>query len=328
VAHSASGFTLNTSNLASKVLVLDEAPGHAEAIKQICDEHNLIALKVRLDRILPVLDMNIDLGGIFLSEDYGGSREHCVQIIRDIHQARPELPLFIRCEVAPVENPLPVELQRACKAYFSLKDLDPLRGAISQYIFSQSYPASLVKGFEEISIPMLSSVFSSHDVRAEAPCIVHDRIIFGEVFSLIPLEGSWCRGYMMIQAEENPVLEVLADIGFEKEDLGFRDINSLLGETTNLIWGAFKNRYLSRSGEGDISQVQVPLIINHLHKYISFGTENPQLCFTYRLTHRQSGHSFKLVQRFVFNLRWIPEEFHETVQSVESFVQTGELEFF
>ena len=38
---------------------------------------------------------------------------------------------------------------------------------------------------------------------------MRDRIIFGEVFSLIPLESTWCRGYMMMQAEEQPILDLL-----------------------------------------------------------------------------------------------------------------------
>ena len=56
-----------------------------------------------------------------------------------------------------------------------------------------------------------------------------------------------------------------------------------MAEITNLIWGAFKNRYI---GDGDrlARSAQVPLIVNHKHKYISFGTSNPQLCFRFTLT--------------------------------------------
>jgi hypothetical protein len=34
-------------NPVSKVLVLDNSPEHAPLIKQFCDAHNLVALKVR-----------------------------------------------------------------------------------------------------------------------------------------------------------------------------------------------------------------------------------------------------------------------------------------
>ena len=65
----------------------------------------------------------------------------------------------------------------------------------------------------------------------ETPYIVRDRIIFGEVFSLIPLESSWCRGYMMLQTEEQ------ADSGFFEllpaiaGKLDFRTANSFLGRS-------------------------------------------------------------------------------------------------
>jgi hypothetical protein len=56
------------------------------------------------------------------------------------------------------------------------------------------------------------------------------------VFSLIPLESSWCRGYMMLQTEEEPILGMLnSDPLFPESN--FRDVNALLGEITNLIWG-------------------------------------------------------------------------------------------
>ena len=55
----------------------------------------------------------------------------------------------------------------------------------------------------------------------------------------------------------------------------------------------------------------MPLIVNHKHKYISFGTDNPQLCFLYTLTDETSGRSVKLYQRFIFNLNWSPEDFRK-----------------
>ena len=107
----------------------------------------------------------------------------------------------------------------------------------------------------------------------------------------------------------------------------FRDLNDLLGELTNMIWGAFKNRFL---GEVDPTraQVQVPLLVNHRQKYISFGSDNPQLCFVYELTDEQSGRSVKLHQRFVFSLSWSPEEFSEIAEQPGASVGAGELDLF
>jgi len=102
----------------------------------------------------------------------------------------------------------------------------------------------------------------------------------------------------------------------------------LLGEITNLIWGSFKGRYFGNTAASCDSQIQVPLIVNHKHKYISFGTENPQLCFLYLLKDEATGRSAKLYQRFIFNLNWSPEDFKEIKRGVEELVESGELEMF
>jgi len=157
---------------------------------------------------------------------------------------------------------------------------------------------------------------------------VRDRVIFGELFSLMPLESAWCRGYMMLQTEEDPLVELLTRTGPPGAQDSFRHVNDLLGETTNLIWGAFKNRFI---GDGKLSaahQVQVPLVVNHRHKYISFGTENPQLCFRYTLTDEASRRSWAIYERFVFNLEWSPDQFQEMPRDVAGLVESGEMELF
>jgi hypothetical protein len=110
--------------------------------------------------------------------------------------------------------------------------------------------------------------------------------------------------------------------------INFRQVNDLLSEITNLIWGAFKNRYIGDGKGTATSQVQVPLLVNHKHKYISFGTENPQLCFRFTLTDPVSARSTALFARFVFNLSWSPEDFREIPQEVAGLVDSGELELF
>jgi hypothetical protein len=165
-------------------------------------------------------------------------------------------------------------------------------------------------------------------IELDTPYIVRDRLIFGELFSLMPLESAWCRGYMMLQTEEGPLLELLARDAEPEAGAAFRKVNDLLGEVTNLIWGAFKNRYIG-DGKAPVGrQVQVPLLVNHKHKYISFGTENPQLCFRYTLTDESTGRALTLYQRFAFNLEWSPDDFTEITQDVAGLVESGELELF
>ena len=110
--------------------------------------------------------------------------------------------------------------------------------------------------------------------------------------------------------------------------VGFRDVNDLLGEITNLIWGAFKNRYIGDAARAAAKQVQVPVIVNHKHRYISFGSENPQLCFRFTLTDPTSDVATTLYARFVFNLSWSPEDFKEIPQEAAGLVESGELELF
>lgn len=311
----------------SKVLVLDNDVNCLESIKRFCDANALVPLKVRRNRLMSVLRSNIDLGAILLAEDYGASPDDSAQIAMRIHTVRPELPIILRRNGAVTLDDVDEALRRVCCAAYGVQDMSVLRPVLDEYIFSLVYPNALVRGISEITESVLAGQFPSCTAEWGTPYIVRDRVIFGEVFSLIPLESPWCRGYMMLQTEEAPILRWL-NTREGDEDAGFRAVNNLLGEITNLVWGGFKNRYVGDAGPHAAAQIQVPLIVNHKHKYISFGTENPQLCFLYTLTDDATGSLIRLYQRFVFNLSWAPEEFAEIVPDSSGFVESGELELF
>ena len=319
---------MNENKPVSKVLVLEDCPAHVEAIRQFCDENNLIGVKVAKSRLASALRSNFDLGAIFVSGSYGGSSEESAAIARKIHAARPELPIIMRRGTDAGPGDVPAALDTVVCGSYVASDMASLRKLIDEYIFNREYPNALVRGIAELTSAVLANLFSDMDVAVDAPCIVRDRIIFGEVFSLIPLESTWCRGYMMIQAEEQPILDLLNRRETSQGAADFRDLNSLLGELTNLIWGAFKNRYVGDADGLSHSQVQVPLLINHKQKYISFGSESPHLCFTYRLKDEQSGRTVKLHQRFAFSLSWSPEDFQEFEQAAGATIGAGELDLF
>lgn len=312
--------------LVSKVLILDDRADHLEALRVFCDANNLIGLKVRENRLMSVLRSNIDLGAIFYSECWGGSPEENAEIAVRIHAIRPELPIILRREKEATLDGIAESMKHVFCAAYTADDLTALKQLIDDYIFSLYYPCGLVRGISEISESVLAGQFRHLSLRWDTPYIVRDRVIFGEVFSLIPLESNWCRGYMMIQTEEQAILNYL-ERREGREAAAFRDVNSLLGEITNLIWGSFKNRYI---GDGALSNshIQVPLVVNHKHKYISFGTENPQLCFLYTLTDDATGDTIRLSQRFIFNLSWSPEDFKAIVHDTASLIEVGELELF
>ena len=317
-----------TANLISKVLVLDDSHEHSQEIKKFCDENNLVALKVHKDRIMPVLQSNIDLGAILYSESYGNSTGENAEIASRIHATRPELPIIIRRENNATLDDLSENIRKSFCAAYVINDMSGLRKIIDEYIFCLVYPNALVRGISEITESVLTSQLRTLKISQGTPYIVRDRFIFGEVFSLIPLESSWCRGYMMLQTEEEPILDILDRYSPSDSGANFRTVNSLLSEITNLIWGGFKNRFIGDEAATASTQIQVPLVVNHKHKYISFGTENPQLCFLYTLEDESSGRKVKLYQRFIFNLNWSPDEFKEIAPDVETLVDSGELEMF
>jgi hypothetical protein len=275
-----------------------------------------------------VLRSNIDLGAIMYADDYGASAEENAEIALRIHTVRPELPIILRRETVATLDDVNESLRRVFCAAYTASDMSSLSKVIDEYIFSLVYPNALVRGISEITESVLASQFKNLTTRWDTPYIVRDRVIFGEVFSLIPLESAWCRGYMMLQTEEQPILESLDAYSPREGGASFRAVNNLLGEVTNLIWGAFKNRYVGDAANASSSQIQVPLIINHKHRYISFGTENPQLCFLYTLTDENTGNTIRLYQRFIFNLSWSPEDFKEIVNDSNELVESGELELF
>ena len=317
-------------DLVSKVLVLDSDPQCLERIRAFCDANQLVGLKVQPDNVMAVLRSNVDLGGILLSENFDGRPHGGVQMATLMHAIRAELPIFLRREVrASLDDLAPSERKAICAAY-TMDTMDTLQQPIADYIFSLSYPNALVRGISDITCAALSSQFKDLQVQIAPPYIVRDRLIYGEIFTLIPIESTWCRGYMMLQTEEIELLELVkADRTHISPDQGldFRNLNGVLGEITNLVWGAFKNRYMGDSAR--ISHMsQVPIVINHLHRYISFGSDNPQLCFRYTLNDSAQGDKLVMYQKFVFNLNWTPEDFSEDLTSVEDLVESGELDLF
>jgi len=320
------------AKLMSKVLVLESDPSCFDRLKVFCEKNDLSGLTVQPDNAMAVMRSNVDLGGIFLSENYDSKVRGGLLMARKIHTLRPELPIFLRRDSSPTFDGITEDERMTLSAVFTIEDIDSLRPKLDEYIFSRSYPNDLVRGIAEITVAALASQFKDLEVEVAAPYIVRDRLIYGEIFTLIPLETGWCRGYMMMQTEEIGLLGLVkGDKTHMRPDeaFDFRNLNGLLGEITNLVWGAFKNRYMAY-GHQSTSASQVPLVINHLHRYISFGSDNPQLCFKYTVVDKSNPALVPLVmyQKFVFNLSWSPQDFAENQTSVEDLVSSGELDLF
>lgn len=321
------------AQLIAKVLVLEGDATCHDRIKAFCDAQHLLPLKAYAHNVMAVLDSNVDLGAIFLSERFNDQDDGGLLLARSIHAARPELPIFLRRNAgAPADlGDLPEE-DRACfQAGYRADDMAQLRPTLERCIFSLVYPHALVRGIEELTLVALHNQFVDVEIDVQPAQVVRDRIIFGELFSLMPLESDWGRGYLMLQTEERALMDFVRQgkTLLPAEYDSFRDVNNVLGDITNLVWGTFKNRFVvNETGSGHMTQV--PIVVNHQHRYISFGSDDPQLCFRYTLRDPNPANRSRLVldQRFVFNLRWMPDNFRENQAAVDDLVHSGGLELF
>lgn len=316
------------SFLAAKVLLLEHDPVHYPQLLEFCESLGLITVPRAASDALEALAQHKDLAGVLLAEDLPCEGGGSLALAQALHRQRPELPVFLR---RTSTRALSDDEARAATHPWPSGDLGALREHIDRSLFGLRYPTVLVHGILELTLEAIRSMFPKAEVVAEAPYVVHDRIIYGQVSTLIALESTWCRGYMMLQTEEGALRQGMAQ-GLSYEgvggDLGFRELNNLLGETTNLIWGAFKNRYIPPEAFAN-QQTQVPIVINHEQKYISFGSQDPQLCIRYHVTdpRRARQHPLTIVQRFIFNLLFVPEAFQE-FSAPAATAATGELELF
>lgn len=331
------------TQIVSKVLVHECNDDGLAVLKNTCTEHKLVGLKVSTgnnsigikdasNEIDDVLKSNVDLGAIFLTEEADPNGFTGIDLCQKIHFTRPELPIFLRRISKTDGEDLDQDVQNSITGYYTLDNPEALNDLIKTFVCSMYYPVELAQGIQDISFDAFSNIVKDSSITCEQPYLVKDQIIYGELFSLIPLESEWCRGYMMLQTTENEILELIRSgrtyISSSRPDS--RDTNAVLNEITNMIWGGIKSRYF-QSGESpdQAHRTQVPIIVNHLQKHISFGSTEPQLCFKYNINNKDTKYpTVTIYQRLVFNLSWSPEKFAESDKALDDFVDGGELELF
>ncbi|MEK8028942.1 chemotaxis protein CheX [Pseudaquabacterium rugosum] len=318
------------SALAAKVLLLEHDARQYQALLDLCDQLGLVPLPRTAAEASELLGQHKDLAGVLLAEDLPGAGDAGqLTLALAIHRQRPELPIFLR---RTTDRPLSTAEAEAISHPWSGDEPAVLREHIEGKLFSLRYPPELVQGVLNLTFDSLQAMFPGAAVTHERPHVVHDRIIYGQVSTLIPIESTWCRGYMMLQAEEASLRQgLIQGFGFTGGggDLGFRALNNLLAETTNLIWGAFKNHYIPPQAFAS-EQTQVPIVINHEQKYISFGSSDPQLCVRWHLCDPARPHMppVLIVQRLIFNLLWSPEGYTRFAAEAVPPCHTGVLELF
>ena len=317
----------------SKVVIVEHDAQTLTALKSFFEECKLVGYRASAESALTILGANIDLGGIFLSEtdSKGGN---CFELVRALHKARPDLPIFMRLAPGSAADDLPEEISTALAGVYTSGDYAGAKELIETYLFSRHYPSEFVSEIKGMTLAALQASFKGMRVTVDQPYIIKDKLIYGELFSLIPLESNWCRGYMMLQTEEEKIMDMIRakKSSVSAPEPTFRHVNGVLGELSNMVWGSFKNRYgvksLQDDGPGQV-RVEIPIIVNHTRKYISFGSDDPQLCFKFTVTDPDGKlGSTVLYQKFIFSLDWAPERYAESNQNVNELVSSGELELF
>ena len=321
------------SEIKSKVLVHEIDTFVEEKLRNFFEQNNLMALKTSAHTFMNIMIDNTDLGAVFISENCNIDGYNGVELAKLIHRKRPEVPVFYRTENKNEECMKELSECSDQVILYDVNDQELLKQKVNERIFTNYYPIQLIQGVQEISTNAFQSIFKDTTVKTECPLLVNDHIIYGELFSLIPLESNWCRGTMTLQTTQFEMLELIK-IGkthLHTNNPDFRDLNDILNELTNMIWGGLKSDFFTNAEKFEnISTLsQVPILVNHQQKYISFGTREPQLCFKYILENDDDPRrQFTIFQKFIFNLSWKPEDFKPVDKSADDMIESGELEFF
>lgn len=329
----------NDTKIVSKILVHEFEKTSLTLLKDVCLENNLVGLRVNTkdshigleaasNEFNEVLSSNLDLGGVFLTEAADNNGVSGLDLCVEIHRKRPELPIFLR---RTSRKPLPDDVENAIAGCYENNNIDQLNQLINEYICSMYYPVELAKGFQDISKQVFESLIPGVKVHCDFPYLVKDQLIYGELFTLIPLESDWCRGYMMLQTTEREVIDLIRSeaTAIHSRRPNRNDINAFLNEATNLIWGKARSCYFSSVDSLDGNRIYVPTLVNHAQKHMSFGSSEPQLCFKFKLIDPKFRFDeITIYQRLIFNLVWSPEKFEENNQVVEHLVEGGDLEVF
>ncbi len=306
----------------SKVLVYDSDTREIMRLKRLFDEVSLVGLRAEQEAsIHQVLRSNIDLGAVFIDDSVSADT------LRVIRETRTELPVFFRCgsgEERPSENG--VELYTSIDA--------TLREAIESKIFAREYPASITNKIASETREALGAVFNGVEVTTDIPYLIYDRLIYGELFSLIRLESDWCRGYMMLQTEEGDLGDLLVEgcvpgMQVARSDLNYRQVNGLLGEVTNSIWGKLKSSLLPGSSKRKRADfhAEIPSVVNHARRYVSFGSEEPKLCMKHLIARPGDKEPVAIYQKFAFHLKWEPEGMEVASEQIDEMVESGGVVF-
>jgi CheY-specific phosphatase CheX len=314
------------TRIRSKVLTFDTDIVILPQLRKIFDANHLTGLRSIGDPSIVdiILDKNIHLGALFVNND-----GDWLNLSARLKEIRPELPLFLRVEELSDIKDIPKEKSWLFDGVFHISEEEKISNLLKNHIFIRDYPIEMIRHIIDFSVKAIKSMIPEGIVHCQSPLMIRDKVIYGEMTSLIPINTDWCRGYMMLQCDTMDLHQILSGMS----NPAFRGtveevVPSVISELTNLMWGGFKTVFLK---EGFLDEngpdIQVPILVNHKLKNISFGGDIPQLCFEYILKDtiglkRQT----RIVQKFIFNLNWNPDRVAE--YDFQSLVDEGAIILF
>ncbi|QEN07027.1 chemotaxis protein CheX [Oceanispirochaeta crateris] len=317
---------VRTNMIKSKVLTFDTDMTVLPQLRKIFDANHLSGIRSVGDPsiIHIILDKNILLGAIFVN-NRGNWKDLSVRI----KEIRPELPLFLRVEEPSEADEIPTEMAWYFDGLFHINEEEKISQYLKTHIFIRDYPLEMIRHIQNFSIHSIKAMIPEAVVHSLPPLMIRDKVIYGEITSLIPVNTNWCRGYLMLQCDMRELHEILGTM----KNPAFRGsidevVPPIISELTNLFWGSFKTVFLK---EGFLEEsgpdIQVPILVNHKLRNISFGGDIPQLCFEYII--KEPGglkRQTRIVQKFIFNLSWNPNMAAE--YDYQDLVEEGTIELF
>ena len=317
-----------------KLLLCDTNEMVLEKLRTFCSDNQFMPVHVSSEIILRTLRNNIDVGGALLSAEHYNTNINTFDLVRSLHKIRPELPLILRVDNVNAFEKLPPEEKKHFVGYYVVDDLSHLKSTIEKYIFNIKYPASLVRIIHQVTKEALQSELKNIDIKVDSTFLVNNDYNFGDVVSLMTLDCDICNGYLMTQVDEADFKDLISNYSirnyfrFPTDD----DVNNVLGELSNLIWGGVKNKLTNLVGtESRSIAMRVPIVGNQEVNYMSFGKTGAKLCIKYLLTKSVDNEveECALYQVLIINQSWILEVLENKEENgFEKLVSNGVLDIF
>lgn len=320
--------TENMGRVFCKVLVFENDEEHVQTLKEIFKESHLVAFKPK--NIIEALQSDADFGGIFLCQTWMESDpDYFGGTLKKIRELRADIPIFFRLNDTKV--PLSQAEQTFCTLIYDKTDQEILKTNIEKYLFHWEYPSSFINGVKELTQCSLESMTKNLSIQWDMPYLLKDHGSNADMQSIIYLESTWCRGYMMLQANKQDLIALIKNQNTYQsaEDISNKSVNSFLSEMTNTIWGEFRIRFIPEEEMqvDTFSKTEIPIIVNYKEDYTSFGAGMNQLCIQYQLKDTAGAIAPVIVhQKFIFNLAWKPEKFVEPPEVFDELLEQGSIE--